>query len=174
MRWVVALREFAWLPGHLRHVRCVIRSLSPEVIHLNDVVMVPAAIVAARAGIPVVWHLRSSLPREGLDRRSRLVCAAIRRYAAATIAIDEDVAGSFQLLDRPAIIFNPVNLGALGLAPNRDATRVIAGFFGYLRRVKGWPQIVDAASILESRGVDVQFVVIGGGVHSRQATSGLR
>jgi mannosyltransferase len=51
---------------------------------------------------------------------------------------------------------------ALGLDPNVPAV----GFFGYIRRQKGWPELVHAAQSLIERHIDVQFVVMGGGVRA--------
>jgi glycosyltransferase involved in cell wall biosynthesis len=40
----------------------------------------------------------------------------------------------------------------------------LIGFAGFVRRPKGWPQLVEAARILEDEGAPVHFVIVGGGV----------
>ena len=40
------------------------------------------------------------------------------------------------------------------------------GFFGFIRRQKGWPELVQAAQTLIDGGVEAQFVIMGGGVRA--------
>src|SRR5206468_4680559 len=42
--------------------------------------------------------------------------------------------------------------------------RVAVGFAGFVRRQKGWPELVSAAEILVREGVAAHFVIMGGGV----------
>jgi glycosyltransferase involved in cell wall biosynthesis len=41
---------------------------------------------------------------------------------------------------------------------------VLVALAGFVRRQKGWPELVEAAQILVDRSVPVHFVVVGGGV----------
>jgi D-inositol-3-phosphate glycosyltransferase len=93
------------------------------------------------------------------------------RWGDAAISIDEDVADRFDLTIPVSIVHNStprpdrhqnsaVAKKALGL-PSEGVT---VGFAGYLRRQKGWPELVDAAAILVRQGVDVHFVIVGGGI----------
>src|SRR3989442_162638 len=94
-RWLLFGRELALLPGHVATFRRTLKKHRFDLVHLNDSPLIPAALLAARAGLPVVWHLRSALPGKGDDRRSRFVRRAIRRLAAKSIAINDDVAAIF-------------------------------------------------------------------------------
>ena len=51
--------------------------------------------------------------------------------------------------------------------------RVTVGYFGYLRRQKGWPQLVEAMRILVDAGAPVHAVVVGGGVRPPEAFRGV-
>jgi glycosyltransferase involved in cell wall biosynthesis len=42
--------------------------------------------------------------------------------------------------------------------------RVAVGFAGFVRRQKGWPELVSAAEILVEEGAPAHFVIMGGGV----------
>jgi glycosyltransferase involved in cell wall biosynthesis len=42
--------------------------------------------------------------------------------------------------------------------------RVAVGFAGFVRRQKGWPELVSAAEILVDEGAPAHFVIMGGGV----------
>jgi glycosyltransferase involved in cell wall biosynthesis len=177
LRWLVAAREAAWLPSHRRQLLRILSDSQPDVVHLNDVVQVASGRFASRAGFPVVWHLRSSLPDEGRDRRSRLLTAFIERTSAATIAIDVDVAATFDLNPPPVVIPNPVTCATTrtdAAATPACPDRVSIGLLGYLRGQKGWPQFLEALRILLDRELPVHGVVIGGGVRGSGSFRGLR
>jgi glycosyltransferase involved in cell wall biosynthesis len=173
LRWLVAAREAAWIPAHRRRIRHLIRDVAPDIVHVNDVVLVASAAFASHAGARVVWHLRSSLPHRGTDRRSRAILRSIDRYASAAIAIDRDVASTFPVRVPLAIVPNAVEVDqrpAIELAI--PAGRVSVGLFGYLRRQKGWPQFLDALKLLRERDAPVQAVIVGGGVRTPAAFRG--
>ena len=172
-RWLVLLREFAALPGHLRGMNQLMREHSFPIVHLNDSPLLPAACIAHRHGAHVVWHLRSALAGEGRDLRSRCIARLMDRWGTSAIAIDTDVALRFPLKLPVTIVHNaavapstrPDQAQArakLGLGLAVDGLTV--GFAGFVRRQKGWQELVAAARILAATGVPVQFVIMGGGV----------
>lgn len=175
LRWLVALRELLWLPSHVGALRRLLRELEPSLVHLNDSVLVASGLVAHRAGVPVVWHLRSSLAHAGHDRRSRWICRTIDRTGIAAIAIDSDVARTFALHIPLEVVPNPVvdsdaAPADLGLPPGR----VAVGYVGYLRSQKGWREFLEALRLLLDQGVPVHGVVVGGGVRPHAAFRGAR
>lgn len=175
LRWLVALREVLWLPAHARSLNRLLRDLQPTVVHLNDSVLVASALVAHRARIPVVWHLRSSLANGGCDRRSRWICKVIDRTGAAAIAIDADVARTFRLTLPIAVVHNPVAVRSGGdIAVAVPEGRIAVGLVGYLRRQKGWAEFLAALRLLVDENVQVQGVVVGGGVRPHSAFRGVR
>ncbi len=175
LRWLVAGREAGWIPQHRRQLRHLLGELRPALVHLNDAVLLTSGVVAARSGVPIVWHLRSSLPNSGRDRRSRVITRLIDSHATAAIAIDRDVASTFAVRVPLAVIPNPI---AAEPGPSADLNipegRVSVGFFGYLRRQKGWPQFLAAIRALADREVPIHGVVVGGGVRSEDAFGGAR
>ena len=175
LRWLVLVREALSLPGHARRLRRLLRELDPAVVHLNDSVLLASGLLAHRHGTRVVWHLRSSLASGGRDRRSRLVARALDAWGDAAIAIDEDVARTFPVRLPVEVVRNPVvaDPGEPAVLPVPDG-RVTIGYFGYLRRQKGWPELVDAMRILVHAGEPVHAVVVGGGVRPPAAFRGVR
>jgi glycosyltransferase involved in cell wall biosynthesis len=166
MRWAVLGREIARLPALARALDAV----SPGLVHVNDAVAVVAGQLAHARGIPVVWHLRTSLAG---GRRGRAVGRRLDRWGAAAIAIDADVARSYPISLPTTVVPNPVAWA--GAPPSRATSAqramlgippgtVSIGFFGYLRRQKGWPELVHAADALARRGAAFHVVVVGGGV----------
>ena len=169
LRWLVLGREVAALPPHLRQLERLMRTHRFPVVHLNDSPLLAAAMVSHRNGAKVVWHLRSALAGEGRDRRSRAIAAMMERWGDAAIAIDRDVAERFPIRLPLTIVHNSVESpvsrngagkSALGLPPDR----VAIGFAGFVRRQKGWPELVEAADILVREGAPAHFVIMGGGV----------
>jgi glycosyltransferase involved in cell wall biosynthesis len=170
LRWLVVGREIAALPPHLHQLERLMRRHRFPLVHLNDSPLLAAAWVAHRNGAKVVWHLRSALAGEGRDRRSRAIAALMERWGDAAIAIDRDVAARFPIRLPLEIVHNSV--GAPPHAANGDGKRslglpedrVAIGFAGFVRRQKGWPELVSAAEILVGEGAPAHFVIMGGGV----------
>jgi len=172
-RWLLFVREVGRLPFHLFKFDRLLKRGRFDIVHLNDSPMLPAAWLARRRRVPVVWHLRSALP-EGGGRRSRLVRGAVARLSDMTIAINRDVA---EIWDLPAhVVPNSVELERfrpgdpletrerLGLAPDKP----VVAYFGFLYPAKGFREFIQAAALLRGRGVDATYLIVGGGVRGEE------
>jgi glycosyltransferase involved in cell wall biosynthesis len=174
LRWLVLGREIAALPPHLRQLQRLMHAHRFPIAHLNDSPLLAAAMVAHRNGAKVVWHLRSALAGEGRDRRSRAIARLMERWGNAAIAIDRDVAERFPIRLPLTIVHNSVRPPEFSGNGSRDGAgkrslglpedRVAVGFAGFVRRQKGWPELVSAAEILVDEGAPAHFVIMGGGV----------
>lgn len=171
LRWLVLGREALALTQHIRHMNELMRTYRFSIVHLNDSPLLPAAWAAHRHGARVVWHLRSALAGGGDDSRSRAIVSMLERWGDAAIAIDTDVSARFRT-DLPlTIVPNSVEMPVVDLDPREakrrlglDPDRLTVGYAGFVRRQKGWPELVEAARILIDEGVLAQFVIMGGGV----------
>jgi glycosyltransferase involved in cell wall biosynthesis len=169
-RWLVLGREIASLPGHVRSLGRLIRDKRFAIVHLNDSPLLPAALVAHRRGCKVVWHLRSALAGDGRDRRARVITRLIDRWGDASIAIDADVAARFPIRLPLTVIHNSVT--SSDVASKTDVRRelglpddrLLVGYAGFVRRPKGWPELVEAARLLADADLPIHFVILGGGV----------
>src|SRR5438874_2492535 len=173
-RWLLFLRELGLLPPHVLRFRRTLRRHRFELVHFNDSPLIPAAWLARRESLPVVWHLRSALPDGGLDRRSELVRTAIRRFATTSIAINHDVAGVFGV--DSTVVPNSVDLdrfrpgdqeaakAALGLPPERP----VVSYFGFIYPSKGFQEFIEAAAQLRDRGLDASYLIVGGAVRGEE------
>ena len=175
LRWLVLGRELFALPGHLRQLNRLLRRHRFPLVHLNDSPLLPAAWVAHGTGAKVVWHLRSALAGEGRDGRSRAIARLIDRFGDAAIAIDRDVAAHFPIRLPITIVHNsvrPPSATSDGSHAKQKLRlpedRVAIGFAGFVRRQKGWPELVSAAEILIRDGAPAHFVIMGGGVRPPQ------
>lgn len=168
-RWLLLAREVLRLPGHVVEFQRVLRRGGFSVVHINDSPPVPAAWLAYRAGIPVVWQLRSALP-DGVGPRSRALRRVIRRTAAAAIAINGDVARSFGV--SADVVPNAVDLGRFSPGDGERARRalgieagsMVVSYVGFIYPSKGYEDFLRAAATLRLHRRNVVFLLVGGGV----------
>lgn len=173
-RWLLFGRELARLPRHAHQFRRTLRSQRFELVHFNDSPLIPAAYLAHREGLPVIWHLRSALPERGLDRRSALIRRAIRRLATTSIAINRDVAEVFGV--GSTVVPNSVDLQRFrpgDRAAAREALGLpsdvpVVSFFGFIYPSKGFREFIEVAAHLRERGVEARYLVVGGAVRGRE------
>ena len=173
-RWLLFGRELARLPSHARQFRRTLRAQRFGLVHFNDSPLIPAAYLARREGLPVVWHLRSALPEQGRDRRSALIRRAIRKFATTSIAINRDVSEVFDV--GSTVVPNSVDLQRFRPG-DRDAARAaldlpsdlpVVSFFGFIYPSKGFHEFIEAAARLRERGVDASYLVVGGAVRGQE------
>lgn len=163
--------DVARVPRHLRRLGRAIHHFHPDVVHLNEMSLLPAAALARRRGIPVVWHLRASLPPDNLPD-TRLVRWAVANLASAAVAINEDVAQSYGMPPNMRVVFNPVRIPSavdrgraeaklsLGFRPEA----IVVGMLSKLYGLKGWRDLLEATADARRAGIDIQLALVGGAV----------
>jgi glycosyltransferase involved in cell wall biosynthesis len=90
------LRLTALVAGFRSSVRAADRLLSeqsPDIVHLNSLVLVSAAIAAHRRGVPLVWHVRESAVRGHLGIRRRWLAGLVRKLPDAAVFLSRDDMG---------------------------------------------------------------------------------
>src|SRR5437870_2446828 len=173
-RWLLFLRELGLLPLHLLSFRRTLRRHRFELVHLNDSPLIPAAWLAHRESLPIVWHLRSALPDGGADLRSRLVRGMIAKLATNAVAINHDVASVFGIgadvtpnsvdLER----FHPRDTAAAKAAIGLASDRPVVSYFGFIYPSKGFRQFIAAAARLREAGLDASYLIVGGAVRGEE------
>lgn len=172
-RWLLFARELGRAPRHALSFSLLLRRHDFAVVHLNDSPLIGAAAIAARKGIPVVWHLRSALSLHG-QLRSSAMRNTIRRLADETIAINDDVAKSFGI--DSAVIPNAVDLDRFAPRPashvrlelDLPLDRPIVSYFGFIYPSKGFRDFIEAARLVKRMGSDALFLVVGGPVRNSE------
>ncbi len=170
LRWLVALRELAYLPatiGAIRRARS--RWGKFDLIHVNEFTGVFPWWLARRLfKAPLVVHVRSVARSDPASLRTRFVNWMFRRHAEAVVAIDETVRASLP----PDL---PVHVIHNAFTPHRVATDAPSlaipqglrpgwfrvGFVGNLLKVKGIHELVAAAALVRDRGLNVEFIIVG-------------
>ncbi|PCI02498.1 MAG: glycosyl transferase family 1 [Hyphomicrobiales bacterium] len=170
-RWLVALREIAYLPATFAAIRQARRQWPDiDLIHVNEFTgLLPMWLAKRQFGVPVVVHVRSVARLDSQAWRTRFVNKVMRDNADVIVAIDETVRQSLPS-DLPIEVihnaFTPQPVGQL----DKNVLRAIeklrpgalrVGFVGNLLKVKGIQDLVEAARIVKQCGGDVEYVIVG-------------
>lgn len=165
LRWLILLRELMFLPGSLLAIWRM-RKQQFDVLHVNEVTLLPLAIIAKRwLRLPMVVHVRSlqCSPPGGL--RTRIVNRWLARYADAVVAIDHTVAGTLDSSLPVEIVHNGLRVDTSELSNNTSSRKtgqvVRVGFMGVLIALKGIYELIEAMHILKNRGVAIECIVAG-------------
>ena len=177
------------LPGKLlrigpsiRRTEALMRRIRPDLVHLNSSTLAPAALGAARAGVPVVWHIREPLARGYLGLRRAWIRRAIDRCAARVVAISQYDADQLLPSDRIRVIYNFVRFEHFDRACTGEAIRAELGIphhapvvtmLGGVSEPKGTLTLVQALPDLVAAVPGVR-VVVAGPLPSQLNESGLR
>lgn len=164
LRWLVLLRELTALPWTVLALRRA-RAQWPHIdlIHANEITLLPTAIVARWLfRVPVVVHVRA-VQSVRPTLRTRGIARLLRRMAARIIAIDLLVRESLPA-DLPVdIVHNSLAVPAdwrrsEGEAASRPFT---VAMIGTLQMAKGCFEFVRAAAISRDRGLNARFLLVG-------------
>jgi glycosyltransferase involved in cell wall biosynthesis len=170
-RWLILLREIAYLPATILAIRRVRREISHvDVLHLNEFVGLPALWLARRWLAPraIVIHVRSLACDKTKLKRTRWLHHELRS-AHAVVSIDESVRATLPADLKVDVIRNaftpstadsPDPAVELVMGRLRPGTFKV-GFVGNLLRVKGIEEFIAAAHLIRQRGLDVEFIIVG-------------
>ncbi len=135
-----------------------------DVLHVNEVTLLPLAIVAKKLlKLPMVVHVRSlQCPSPG-GLRTRIVNRWLVRHADAVVPIDHTVASTLEHSLSVEIVHNGLCVEASHFldekSPQEASQTVRVGFMGVLIPLKGIYELVEAMRILKDRGVAIECIV---------------
>jgi glycosyltransferase involved in cell wall biosynthesis len=162
-RWLVLLRELAYLPTTLAGLLAARRRWGQvDLVHINDLTLVPAIWLARKLfSCPIVVHVRS-VQNALTGPRGRMLGAIMQRCADRLIAIDETVGKSLDPRFNAKVIHNGLRISGSGDGWTQPAARpLVIGMIGGLSRAKGCLEFVAAAKLCRDRGADIHFVFVG-------------
>lgn len=169
-RWIVLLRELAFLPSTIRALNVAKHQFGKvDIIHINEFTgLVTLWLTKRFFNVPALVHVRSVARNASCSPSTMFVNYMFRKLATCIVAIDQNVRSSLPK-DLPVkIIHNSfrissqtdtdINTKALNqLSP----TSFKIGFVGNLLKVKGIFELLNAALILRDKGLDVEFIIVG-------------
>lgn len=173
VRWLILLRELFYVPFTVvALLRARLKWRRVDVVHANEVLEIFPAIAASllfRA--PLVIHVRSPQRHDWSSLRTRLLHAALRRFAARIVAIDEGVRATLPPDLDVVVIHNSFapqpaehpDIALRSALERFSATGALkVGFVGNLHASKGVDCLVDAAEIFARSGRSCEFLLVGG------------
>jgi glycosyltransferase involved in cell wall biosynthesis len=175
VRWLLLLRELlAVLPMlfGIARVRRLVQNV--DLVHANDITVLLTGALAARVlHAPLVVHARS-LQNDNLElRRTRWQAQLVERTGAHVVAIDETVRRTLPASMHVSVVHNGLRVRKAGsLDQSASAPRPFrVAIVGVLLRLKGVFEFVEAARLCRSRGIPVEFWIVG---ENARKLSGLR
>lgn len=87
-----------------------LRRIKPDIVHINDKMVLIAGITAKKLNLPVVWHLRSSYNVTHSKLAAFVSKTMIKKNSDRIIAISEDEIDGFEDVSKVKIIHNSVDL----------------------------------------------------------------
>src|SRR6516164_6952647 len=108
VRWLVLLRELAYLPSTVAALAAAKRRWKQvDLIHVNDFIgLVPLLLARCLFASPAVVHVRSVAHDDPRSRRTQWVQRTLHHKAAAVVAIDDTVRASLPAELRVDVIHN--------------------------------------------------------------------
>lgn len=170
VRWMVLLRELAFLPFTIQALRTAKRQFGDvDLIHVNEFTgLMTLWLAQLYFKAPALVHVRSVARNEPRSLRTRLENHLFSKLAAGVVAIDQNVRASLPASLPVKIIHNSFKVKAQ--VDTEENSRALArlsptafkvGFVGNLLKVKGIFELLEAALSLRNKGIDVEFVIVG-------------
>lgn len=160
-RWLVMLREMAYLPFTLLGLLAAKRRWGRvDLVHVNEITMLPSIWLARRIfACPVIVHARS-VQQTKIKWRNHFISCVFRGDVAQVIAIDETVKKSLDPALNTTVIHNGLRIALSEEVPVKKKCFTV-GMVGGLARAKGCLELVEAAALCLAQGGHIRFVFVG-------------
>jgi PEP-CTERM/exosortase A-associated glycosyltransferase len=187
-RQVPFVRELTMMWALGARLRRLVRAESIDVIHAHSPVLcgIPAAVVGAIAGVPVVYEVRGFwedgfLQRWARGNRSirykvsRYLETLVFRRAAAVVGISQHTLDDIEARGIPreklyrvpnavdATVFVPGPTDAEVVARHGLENRPVVGFIGSFYQFEGLECLLDAMACVRQRLPEARLLLVGGG-----------
>jgi glycosyltransferase involved in cell wall biosynthesis len=183
VRWLVFIRELLLLPSTALHLKRVSRICGDiELIHLNEVTGIVAAVMLKRAlQVPLIVHVRANMGSKHTGWRSKFLWWLFDRHVDQVICIDETVKRTLPENLKAIVIHNALTLDCDALDDGEFARRYQrllsrhpnrVGIVGSIIRVKGVYEFVEAAISICQKRSDIVFFIVGAGVRRLRGLRG--
>ncbi len=169
-RWLVLLRELAFLPFTIHVLSVAKRQFGAvDIIHVNEFTgLITLWLAKLFFHAPAIVHVRSVARNDAGSLRTRFVNYLFHKLAERVIAIDQNVRASLPASLPVNVIHNSFRVNSQAdTDPNTRALALLSptsfkvGFVGNLLKVKGIIELIKSAHILISKGLNIEFVIVG-------------
>jgi len=169
MPWHLRAFHAAKAPLALATLARLKHKWQPDVVHLNETVLVPYALAATRLGLPLVIHARTVVRPQ--SRGMRLLDRMAPRHQVRFVCIDEQTQRSLppHCRARSEVVYNPVSMRTVAdeeaVAQRRKwklpENAVVVGQAASLHTEKGIWRILDLAREICPQNNRLHFVLCG-------------
>ena len=160
-RWLILIREIFYLPYTyigLKRIKKLNNTI--KLIHINEITVLPAAIMAKYIfKLPIILHVRS-FQRQPDGFRNKLIYKWINKNCSRVIAIDQTIKNSLPDYLTVNIIHNGLKFNPVDNITPRNSRTVFA-MVSNLLDYKGVVDFVNAAVLAKVNNLDVTFRIIG-------------
>jgi glycosyltransferase involved in cell wall biosynthesis len=162
--------KLARVPGSIARTRALVERLHPDLVHLNSSTLAPSAIGAARAGVPVVWHIREPLAHGYVGLRRAWIRRVIDRCADRVVALSGHDADQLIASPRIRVIHNFVHFDRFDRSLTGEAIRrefdiqvdaPVVAMLGGISEPKGTLTLIRAIPALIEAVPGVRVVIAG-------------
>lgn len=164
LRWLIVIRELSLLVPTLMVLYRTLRTRAFDLVHVNEITLLPAATYARwLSALPVIIHVRSLQYQCGTGFLSRLLKRMLLSMDAI-VAIDRTVARTISPEIPIKVIHNGVKLSSGGqraLLKREPGRPMRVLMVGALLKLKGVYEFVEAANICRNRNLNVEFLLAG-------------
>lgn len=163
IRWAVIVREIFHFWSSYKAIKRAIFSANFDVIHLNEVTLLPwAKLISLWTDTPIIIHVRSLQREHATDMRSRWINRMLKSDVERIIAIDENVRRSLPSELPVSIIHNSLQVNEDRYLIKKSRRRFRIAIIGVLLKLKGIYEFLEAAKILvQDKGYDIEFYIVG-------------
>ncbi len=150
-----------------RRIRNLIRREKTDLVHINVSILPVPAQAARRCGVPVVWHWREVLARQG--RMSIFLIKTAEHLAARILCISDSVREQFRGNPRAATVYDAIvaedeqqgDLERLRKEFGLPAGAPCVGIVGRINDWKGQDVLIRAAPAVLGRFPETRFLIVG-------------
>ena len=150
-----------------------IRNQQPDIVHLNTIALIPAAIGVKRTGVPLVWHVREIPGTNPIIRKWQT--RIISRLADIIIVNSNYVKRFIPDSGHIHVIHNAVDFERFDINETtarlkiRDEFNIpddstVVSMIGTVQEVKGHFLLAESAKEVVKKNPAVRFMIIAGGV----------
>jgi glycosyltransferase involved in cell wall biosynthesis len=160
-------------PEAAARLRTLVDTLSPDIVHLNSVTLLPAVLALKHAHARIVWHIRESPPFDGHGWRTGAIARLMKSAAVETIFISHDDQTMWTKGAVGTVVYcctptpggphpNAANVlrQKLGLAPSDRAVLFVGGF----QEIKGFQVLCEAFPLVIQAIPEARLVIIGANI----------
>jgi len=155
------------VPSAIR-TKNIVTAYKADLVHLNSLTLLPSAIGAKLAGVPIIWHIRESVVQGHIGLRKYLFKLLVNLLSDHVIYICHDNLES--LGSKGSVIYNSINFQEFNKNISGKPVREELGLkssdkvilmLGGIGRIKGTLELVKAISLVKKTLPNIRCIISG-------------